>query len=132
MFFRHSPPNLIVCLFISLVSDRHDVPGLLRPIPRLAGREAQQRIAKRAAAAADADLRDAARVLVEVRAGDADVLARRQAVARRDGRVAVVVEAAADVEHRRLAEHARPRRRPCCRLLFVPVPAKPPLAGPPY
>ena len=89
----------------------HDVPGRLGPIPRLAGREAKQRIAKRAAAAADADLRDAARVLVQVRAGNADVGARRQTVARGDRRVAVVIDAAADVEHQRLAEHARPGPR---------------------
>ena len=45
--------------------------------------------------------------------------------------VVVVVQAAAHVEDGRGAEHARPGARAVLKLVLVPVPAKPPLAGPP-
>ena len=81
-----------------------DIPGLLGPIPWLAGRESQERVG----IAADEDRGQAARELVDIRARDADVGARGQPVAFRPRDVVVVVHAAANVHDHRVAEHARP------------------------
>ena len=86
---------------------RRDVPGFLRSIPRLAGREPQHRVG----VTADANSGQAARVLVEVRAGDADLGARGQPVAFRPRDVMVVVHAAAHVHDHRRAEDPRPVHR---------------------
>ena len=79
-FLRHSPPNLTVCLLISLVSE----PTTFQVFSeRSHGWLAEKPSSGSPSRPADADLRDAAGELVDVRAGNADVLARRQAVARR-------------------------------------------------
>ena len=90
---------------LELREHARELPGPLRPIPRQAAREADERAGP--AAGIDIDPRHAARPLVDVRAGNTQVLCGRQAVAGRHGSIVEVIHAAARFHKERVAPRAR-------------------------